>query len=62
MIIENNCDFGFRRYKSLISLLGFHNKLYASGVNASENMANILTIKSSRGMPVVEYKRDYDWF
>ena len=46
MIIKNNCEVDFRRYKSINSLLGFHSKLYTSGFNESENMVNILTINS----------------
>ena len=46
MIINNNCEVDFRRYNSINSLLGFDSKLYTSGFNESENMVNILTIKS----------------
>ena len=45
-IIKNNYLVDFRQYKSINSLLGFHSKLYTSGFNESENMLNILTIKS----------------
>ena len=44
MIIKNNCEVDFRRYKCINSLLGFDSKLYTSGFNESENMVNILTI------------------
>ena len=46
MIINNNCEVDFRRYKSINSLLEFDSKLYTSGFNESENMVNILTINS----------------
>ena len=46
MIINNNCEVDFRRYKSINSLLGFDSKLYTSGFNESENMVNILIINS----------------
>ena len=46
MIISNNCDVDFRRYKSINSLLGFDSKLCTSGFNESENMVNIITINS----------------
>ena len=46
MIINNNCEVDFRRYKSINSLLGFDSKLYTSGFNESENLVNILTINS----------------
>ena len=46
MIFKNNYEVDFRRYKSISSLLKFHSKLYTSGFNGSENMANILTINS----------------
>ena len=42
MIIKNNYEVYFRRYKFSNSLLGFHS-LYTSGFNESENMVNILT-------------------
>ena len=42
MIVKNNYDVNFRRYKSINSLLGFYSKLYTSGFNESENMVNIL--------------------
>ena len=44
MIVKNNYDVDFRRYKSINSLLGFHGKLYTWGFNESDNMVNILTI------------------
>ena len=46
MIIKDNYEVDFRRYNSINSLLGFHIKLYTSGLNESENMVNILTINS----------------
>ena len=46
MIIKDYFEVDFRRYNSINSLLGFHSKLYTSGFNGSENMANILTINS----------------
>ena len=46
MIINNNCEFDFRWYNSINSVLGFDSKLYTSGFNESENMVNILTINS----------------
>ena len=46
MIIKNNYLVDFRRYKSINYFLGFHSKLYTSGLNKSENMVNILTINS----------------
>ena len=42
MILKNNYEVDFRRYKSINSLLGFHSKLYTSSFNESENMVNIL--------------------
>ena len=45
-ILKNNYEVDFRQDKSINSLLGFHSKLYTSGFNESENMINILTIKS----------------
>ena len=46
MIINNNCDVDYRRYKSINSLIGFDSKLYTLGFNESENMVHILTINS----------------
>ena len=46
MILKNNYEFNFRKDKSINSLLAFDSKLYTSGFNESENMVNILTIKS----------------
>ena len=46
MILTNNYEVDFRQDKSINSLLGFHCKLYTSGLNESENMVNILTINS----------------
>ena len=46
MIINNNGEVDFRRYKSITSLLGIDSKLYTSGFDESENMVNILTINS----------------
>ena len=46
MIISNNCEVDFRRYNFINSLLRFDSKLYTSGFNKSENMANNLTINS----------------
>ena len=46
MILMNNYDVDFRQDKSINNLLGFHSKLYTSGFNESENIVNILTIKS----------------
>ena len=46
MIIKNNCEVDFRRYNSINSILGFHNKLYTSGFSESENIVNIITINS----------------
>ena len=46
MIINNNCEFNFRRYNSINSLLEFYSKLYTSRFNESENMVNIHTINS----------------
>ena len=46
MIINNNCEFDFRRYNSINSLLGFDSKLCTFVINESENLVNILTINS----------------
>ena len=46
MILKDNYEFDFRQYNSINGLLGFHSKLYISGVYKSENMVNILTINS----------------
>ena len=46
MIINDNYEVDFSRYNATNSLLGFHCKLYTSGINESENMVNILTINS----------------
>ena len=46
IILKNNYEVDFRRYKSINSLLGYHSKLYTSGFNESEDMVDILTIKS----------------
>ena len=46
MFLKNNYAVEFRNDKSIISLLGFHSKLYTSGFHESENMVNILTINS----------------
>ena len=46
LFIKNNYDVDFRKDKSINSLLGFHSNLYTSGFHESENMLNILTIKS----------------
>ena len=46
MIVNNNYQVDFRRYKSIYSLIGFDSKLYTSGFNESVNMVNILTINS----------------
>ena len=46
MFLKNNYEVHFRQNNSINCLLGFHSKLYTSGFNESENMANILTINS----------------
>ena len=46
IIIKDNYEVDFSRYKSINGLLGFHSKLYTSGFNESKNMVNILTINS----------------
>ena len=46
MIIKDDYEVDFMRYKSINSLIGFHSKLYTSGFNKSENMVNILIINS----------------
>ena len=46
MVLKNNYEVVFRRYKSISSLLGFHSKFYTSEFHESENMVNILTINS----------------
>ena len=46
MILKNNYEVDFRQDKSINSPLGFHGKLYTSGLNESENMVNILIINS----------------
>ena len=46
MIITNNYEVDFRRYKSINGLVGFHTKLNTWGFNKSEYMVNILTINS----------------
>ena len=52
MILKNNYEVDFRQDKSINSLLGFHSKLYTSGIDESENMVNILT---SNSIPVNIY-------
>ena len=46
MFLKNNYEVDFRKGKSINSLLGFDSNLYISGFHESENMVNILTIKS----------------
>ena len=46
MILKNNYEVDFRRYKSITTLLGFHSKLYTSGFNESQNTVKIITINS----------------
>ena len=46
MIINNNYEVDFRRYKSINSLVRLHSKLYTSEFNESENKIIILTINS----------------
>ena len=46
MIINNNCEVDFRQYNSINNIPRFDSKLYTLGFNESENMVNILTIKS----------------
>ena len=46
MIIEDNYEVDFRQYNSISSLIGFHFKLYTSGLHESENMVYILIINS----------------
>ena len=46
MIVKDNYEVDFRLYNSINGLLGCHSKLYTSGFNESENMVNILAIKS----------------
>ena len=46
MFLKNNYEVDFIQDKSINSLLGFHSKLYTSGLHESENMVNILTINS----------------
>ena len=46
MIPKNNYEVDFRQDNSINSLLGFHSKRYTSGFHESENMINILTVKS----------------
>ena len=46
MILKNNYEDDIRQDKSFNSVLGFKNKVYASGFKESENMLNILTINS----------------
>ena len=46
MFVKNNYEVDFRKDKSINSLLGFHSKLYTSGLHEFENMVNILTINS----------------
>ena len=45
MILKNNYEVDFRQDNSINSLEGFHSKLYTSGFNESEKMANILIFK-----------------
>ena len=46
MFPRNNYEVGFRKDKSISSLLGFHSNLYTLGFHESEIMVNILTINS----------------
>ena len=46
MFLKRNYEVGFRKDKSINSLLGFDSNLYTSGFHDSENMLNILTINS----------------
>ena len=46
MFLKNHYEVDFRQDKSINSLLGFHSKLYTSGLHESENIVNILTISS----------------
>ena len=46
VFLKNNYEVDFRKGKSINSLLGFDSNLYTSGFHESENMVNILTIKS----------------
>ena len=46
MILKNNYEIDFGKCKSINSLIGFDSTLYTSRFNESENMVNILTIKS----------------
>ena len=40
MYLKNNYEIDLREDKSINSLLGFHSKLYTSGLHESANMVN----------------------
>ena len=46
IFLNNNYEVDFRKDKSVNNLLGFHSNLYTWGFHESNNMVNILTIKS----------------
>jgi hypothetical protein len=46
LTLENKYRVDFTHPNSLSSVLGFNNKIYSDGYNASENVVNIITINS----------------